>query len=218
MVRPFTKDETLLLFARAQDAVCDPDTFAMAATLAVTGLRRGELAGLANDAIAWEGGTISVFRNVVDTDSNEVIVKDTKTDASTRVLGVPPELLALLRVQRTRVLETALAWGKGYQREPLFLFPGMGGAAMHPRLITNRMDRLIKRAGIVPGEGKKISPVHSWRHTTGTMLWRAFKDVKQIQGQLGHSDPAIGMALYVENTPEAESEAAHYLGGLLRDR
>ena len=217
-VRPFTKDETLLLFARAQDAVCDPETFPMAATLAVTGLRRGELAGLADDAIEWGGGVISVFRNVVDTDNDDVIVKGTKTDAGTRKLAIPPELLALLRMQRTRVLERALKWGKGYQREPLFLFPGPGGEPMHPRLITRRMDRLITRAGIVPGEGKKISPVHSWRHTTGTMLWRAFKDPKQIQGQLGHSDPAIGMALYVENTPEAENEAAHHLGGLLRDR
>ena len=161
---------------------------------------------------------ISVFRNVVDTDDDEVIVKGTKTDAGTRELMIPPELIALLRVQRTRVLEMALKWGKDYQREPLFLFPGVGGAAMHPRLITRRMERLIARAGIEPGEGKKISPVHSWRHTTGTMLWRAFKDPKQIQGQLGHSDPAIGMALYVENTPEAENEAAHHLGGLLRDR
>jgi integrase len=216
-VRAFTKDETLLLFARAQDPICDPETFPMAATLAVTGLRRGELAGLADDAIDWEGCAISVFRNVVDTDDDQVIVKGTKTDAGTRVLVVPAELIALLRLQRTRVLERALKWGPGYQRDPLFLFPGPGGEAMHPKLITRRMDRLIKRAGIAPGEGKKISPVHSWRHTTGTMLWRAFKDPKQIQGQLGHSDPAIGMQLYVENTPEAENEAAQHMGGLLRN-
>lgn len=216
-VRAFTKDETLLLFARAQDAVCDPETFAMAATLAVTGLRRGELAGLADDAVEWGHNKISVFRNVIDTDADEVIVKGTKTEAGTATLDVPPELIALLRLQRTRVLQRALKWGKGYQREPLFLFPGIGGVAMHPKLITRRMDRLIKRAGIVPGDGKKISPVHSWRHTTGTMLWRAFKDPKQIQGQLRQSDPAIGMALYVENTPEAASEAAEFLGGLLRD-
>jgi integrase len=217
-VRPFTKDEVLLLFARAQDPVCDPETFPMAATLAVTGLRRGELAGLADDAIDWTGCTMSVFRNVVDTDSDEVIVKGTKSEAGTAKLPIPPELVALLRTQRTRVLERALAWGKGYQRDPLFLFPGPGGAAMHPKLITRRMDRLIKRAGLVPGDGKKISPVHSWRHTTGTMLWRGFKDPKQIQGQLRQSDPQIGMALYVENTPDAANEAAHFLGGLLRDR
>lgn len=217
-VRAFTKDETLLLFDRAQDEICGADTFAMAATLAVTGLRRGELAALADDAVDWDNNTISVFRNVVCTDSNDVIVKGTKTDAGTAKLVVPAELIAVLRVQRTRVQKLALKWGQGYSRDPLFLFPGPGGEVMHPRLITCRMDRLIKRAGIVPGDGKKISPVHSWRHTTGTMLWQAFKDAKQIQGQLRQADPAIGIALYVENTVEAESAAARHLGGLLRDR
>jgi integrase len=217
-VRAFTKDETLELFARAQDPICEPETFAMAATVAVTGLRRGELAGLADDAVDWDNNKIDVFRNVVDTDDDEVIVKGTKSEAGTATLDVPPELIALLRLQRARVKTAALKWGKGYQRDPLFLFPGPGGVAMHPKLITRRMSRLIKRAGIVPGEGKKISPVHSWRHTTGTLLWRAFKDPKQIQGQLRQSDPAIGMQLYVENTPEAAGEAAHFLGGLLRDR
>lgn len=217
-VRSFTKDEMMTLFDRAQDAICDPDTFPMAATYAVTGVRRGELAALADDAVNWEGCTISVFRNVVDLDNGETVVKGTKTDAGTRELIVPPELMVLLRAQRTRVLEAALKWGKGYQREPLFLFPGPGGAVMHPKLITKRMTRLIKRAAIVPGEGKKISPVHSWRHTTGTMLWAAFKNIKQIQGQLGQSDPAIGLQIYVENTVEAGAEGAALLGGLLRDR
>jgi integrase len=216
-VRPFTKDETLLLFARAQDPICDPETYPMAACLAITGVRRGELAGLADDAVDWERGAISVFRNVVEVDG-ETVVKETKTEAGTRSLRIPAELIAVLREQRTRVLKTALEWGKDYQRKPLYLFPGVGGGPMHPKLITRRMERLIERAGITPGEGKKISPVHSWRHTTGTMLWRAFKDPKQIQGQLGHSTPAISMQLYTENTAEAETEAAEFLGGLIRDR
>jgi integrase len=139
---------------------------------------------LADDAIDWEGGTISVFRNVVDTDDAEVIVKETKSEAGTWVISVPAELLAVLREQRTRVLAAALKWGKGYSRDPLYLFPGPGGAVMHPRLITNRMDRLIARAGIVAGEGKKISPVHSWRHTSGTLLWRS------RQGRQADSGPA----------------------------
>jgi integrase len=208
-VRPFTKTEAMVLFARAQDPICDPDTYPMAACLAVTGLRRGELAGLADDAVDWDHGAISIFRNVVDGD---VVVKETKTEAGKRTLRIPAELVALLREQRTRVLKAALQWGKDYARKPLYLFPGLGGVAMHPKLITRRMERLVERAGIVPGEGKKISPVHSWRHTTGTMLWRAFKDPKQIQGQLGHSTPAISMQLYTESTTEADVEAAEFLG------
>ena len=217
-VRPFTKDEVMELFDRAQDKICDPDTFVMTGTFAVTGMRRGELAGLADDAVTWESCKISVFRNVVELDNGEVIIKGAKTDAGIRELVVPPELMVLLRLQRARVKEAALKWGKGYQRDPLLLFPGPGGLPMEPKLITKRMTRLIKRAGIVPGEGKKISPVHSWRHTTGTMLWAAFKNAKQIQGQLGHSDPAIGLQIYVENTVEAGAEGAALLGGLLRDR
>ena len=217
-VRSFTKDEVMVLFDCAQHGWCGPETFPMAATVAVTGMRRGELAALADDAVNWEGGTISVFRNVVDLDNGEIVVKGAKTDAGTRELAVPPELMALLRLQRTRVLEAALKWGHGYQRKPLYLFPGPGGEVMHPKLITKRMTRLIERAGIVPGDGKKLSPVHSWRHTTGTMLWAAFKNAKQIQGQLGHSDPAIGLQIYVENTVEAGAEGAALLGGLLRDR
>ena len=127
-VRPFTKDETLLLFARAQDPICDPDTYPMAATLAVTGLRRGELAGLADDAVDWDRGVISMFRNVVEVDG-EVVVKETKTEAGRRTLRIPAELVALLREQRTRVLKTALVWGAEYRRKPLYLFPGLGGAA-----------------------------------------------------------------------------------------
>ena len=47
------------------------------------------------------------------------------------------------------------------------------------------------------------------------MLWRAFKDPKQIQGRLGHSTPAISMQLYTDNTVEAEDEAAAFLGKLI---
>lgn len=64
---------------------------------------------------------------------------------------------------------------------PGSLTPRRGYAS---RLITRRMERHRAR------RGKKISPVHSWRHTTGTMLRRAFKDPKQVLGHLGHTPSA----------------------------
>jgi hypothetical protein len=50
--------------------------------------------------------TVRVFRNVVEVDG-EAWVKETKTDASTRVVLIPPEPVALLGIQCKRVLETA---------------------------------------------------------------------------------------------------------------
>jgi integrase len=110
-------------------------------------------------------------------------------------------------------LEIALKWGKDYQRKPLHVFPGPGGEAMHPKLITRRMERLALRAGV---DMTNISPVHSWRHASGSLLWAATRDVKAVQERLGHSDPAITAALYIHNAPTADEAAAEHLGKLIK--
>jgi integrase len=63
---------------------------------------------------------------------------------------------------------------------------------------------------------ENVSPCHSWRHTSASILWAATKDVKAIQERLGHSDPAITSALYIHNAPTADEAAAEVLGGLIR--
>jgi integrase len=141
-VRAFTKDEAKrmidLLLASKLHA---PDTHVMVALLLAGGLRRGEMCGLADDGIDLDTDKISIFRNVVLVD-DEIIVREVpKTDASVRTIQMPPAMMELIRAQRTRVLEMALAWGKDYQRKPLYLFPGVGGEPMHPRLVTRRMTR-----------------------------------------------------------------------------
>ena len=64
----------------------------------------------------------------------------------------------------------------------------------------------------------RASPVHSWRHTAGAILRHEFKNVKQIQERLGHSDPQITAALYIASLPEADTEAATALGSLIPKR
>jgi integrase len=213
-VRAFTKDEVERQLHLAQtDKRYETETYLIALMLAICGPRRGELAGLAFDATDFEGAKVSIFRNVLLV-NEEVIVREVpKTDASVRTIAVPAALVELLKQQRKRVLETALKWGKDYQREPLYVFPGPGGAAMNPKLITRRMERLAIRAGI---DMTHISPVHSWRHTSGSLLWAATKDVKAVQERLGHSTPQITMELYVHNAPTADEAAADILGELIR--
>jgi integrase len=198
----------------------EPDTYVMLAVLLAGGLRRGELIGLADDVLDFDAGKISISRNVVlannrETGKEEIFVREVpKSDASVRTIEMPATVMALLREQRTRVLEKALAWGAGYRRAPLFLFPGLAGEAMHPRLVYRRFQRLAIAIGIP--DMTNISPVHSWRHTHGTLLWAAFKNDKQVQERLGHSTPAITKALYVESVPEADTEAAAYFDALVK--
>jgi dGTPase len=41
------------------------------------------------------------------------------------------------------------------------------------------------------------SPCHAWRHTSATALLDAGQNIKTVQARLGHSTPAITLALYV---------------------
>ena len=118
-VKSFTADEVQRLL---ESAANDRETHTIIATLLTTGLRRSELLGLAFDALDFEAGTLTVRRVVLEVDHQPVVREITKTESSERTISVPPILVDLLRTQRAHVLETALRWGKGYRREPMFLF------------------------------------------------------------------------------------------------
>ena len=197
----------------------EPENELIVATLLATGIRRGELAGLAfDDNIDLDAATVEITRNVVMV-KNKVHVQDLREDESARrVIMLPPSVVALMRAQAIRIKEIALAWGPTYQRKPLYMLPAPGGGPCDPGQITDRMNRLIKRAGIakLDARGRKISPVHSWRHTSGTSLYAAYKNVKQVQAMLGHSTPDITMETYVHAEDSLDREAAAHFERLLR--
>jgi Phage integrase family len=177
-------------------------------------LKAGNIGGaLAFDAVDFEGAKVSIHRNILLV-NEEIIERSTpKSDASVRTISIPAALVELLRQQRKSVSEKVLAWGKDYQRKPLYVFPGPGGVAMNPKLVTRRMQRLAVKAGV---DMTDISPCHSWRHTSGSLLWAASRDIKQVQERLGHSNPTITAALYIHNAPTADEAAAEVLGGLIK--
>jgi hypothetical protein len=109
----------------------------------------------------------------------------------------------LLRAQKTHVLETVLAWGQGYQREPFFCFPSWGGTPMLPMDMTIRLRQIMRQAKVADRQ-----PTHGWRHTSATLLIHSGENVKTVQARLGHSTPAITMALYVKPTARPPSFSA----------
>ena len=77
---------------------------------------------MAMDAVDLDAGTITIRRTVLDVAHRAILRDATKSDASARTLAIPPQLVALLREQKTRMQEAALRWGAGYRTEPRFLF------------------------------------------------------------------------------------------------
>jgi integrase len=114
-------------------------------------------------------------------------------------------------VQKARVQAIALKWGKGYQREPMLLFPGLAGAPMAPQGLTHRMRQVMRRAKVTGP-----SPCHAWRHTSATALLDAGQNIKTVQARLGYSTPAITLSLYTHAVDERDRAAADHFDQALK--
>jgi integrase len=209
-VRSFTPSEVQRLL---DVAAADRETHTIAATLLITGLRRSELLGICLDAIDLDAGSLTIRRVVLEVGHDPVLRELPKTESSERTISIPPVLIELLRAQRTHVQEAALKWGRDYRREPMFLFAQVNGEPLPPMSLTLRLRQVMRRAGVA---GRQAT--HSWRHTAASELVGSGVDVKTVQTRLGHSTPAITLALYVHPSQERDQAAGEHLAGLLKPK
>jgi len=186
------------------------EALTLAALLLATGVRRSEALGTNYGDIDLDAGTLRVRRTVIDVDDRTVEREGGKSPAALRTIAIPRALVALLRAQKTRILEQALAWGPTYQRDPLYVFPGPGGKGMAPKQLTQRMRELMQAAGISGG-----APVHRWKHTSGSLLYDQTGNVKTVQARLGHASHHTTMSIYVHPETERDREASEHFERIL---
>jgi integrase len=154
---------------------CGPDGVAVR-TLAFTGLRWGELAGLRVRDLDVARGRLSVSRSVGER-GGVVTVGPTKTGHA-REVGVPPSLLTEL---------AALAEGRDPD-EPLL--PAARGG-------TRRHSRFYKRWRVaVESLGLGDLRPHDLRHTAASLAIQSGADVKVVQRMLGHASATMTLDLY----------------------
>jgi integrase len=82
-------------------------------TLALYGLRRGEIAGLRWTNVDLNGKTVRIAGNRVAVGA-EIMSGTPKSKASSRTLPMPEEVVDVLRAARKRQAEERLAFGSGY--------------------------------------------------------------------------------------------------------
>ena len=64
---------------------------------------------------------------------------------------------------------------------------GKGGKPLNRHSLNGRMLTIYRQAGLPQERIEQLSPVHSLRHTCGTALYRATRDLRLVQEHLGHS-------------------------------
>ncbi|SCX32909.1 tyrosine-type recombinase/integrase [Mycolicibacterium fluoranthenivorans] len=176
--------------------------------LALSGLRRGEIAGLRWSDIDLDGRTLSVERNRVQAGAGNVVEGDPKTLSSRRTLPLDDGLAAVLRRASARYAQERLALGADHH-DSGYVAVNAAGEPYTPDTLTRMWLKMAKTA--------KVRPIrlHDARHSCGTAMHLRGVPVAVIAKWLGHADPSITVSLYVHSQDDALKAASATLGEVL---
>jgi integrase len=150
---------------------------------AFTGMRRGEIAGLAWQDISFADDTIRIARQFTDG-----AISLPKTTAGRRVLFMSDQVKAALR---------DLAARAGEVTPDDFLFP----PETSERLLYH-LRRAAKKAGL-----PRIR-FHDLRHCAATLMIEAGNDPRAVQDTLGHASSKFTMEVYTHVMDESRRKVA----------
>ena len=171
---------------------------------AMSGMRRGELAGVAWPDVDLDCGTIHLERSL-GVDGGEVFSKAPKSVAGERAIGLDPETTAVLRSHRTRLVADRLAGGDSYDVEPLGLdlvFRARpDGGLVRPDYISGYFTKEWAHAGLQAGV-----TLHSLRHSVASMLVGAGLSLVEVAAHMGHSVEVLQRVYARDLDPEAREK------------
>lgn len=198
--------------------------------LLITGIRRGELAGLRWSCVDWERSQIHICHSILYKKDVGIYTSSPKTDESDRFIKLPAETMELLREYRREWLAVRSEYGsmwndfislpneesiraaeKGHtpvccnMRNEYLFFGEQGekvGYPLHPDSITGWCADFSRKYGL-----PHINP-HAFRHTMASVLYFSGIDTVSISGRLGHAKPSTTSDLYSHIIKEADERSA----------
>ncbi len=194
------------------DALMDePDIRVKTSLLLIllTGIRRGEAAGLEWDDINLISGEISIRRSVVSVSGMGVVTGNTKSMTSMREITMPDTLTALVKDYRLWWEDRVKMLGDRYhgcQR----VFLSDNGDRIHPCTFRYWLKKITQRLGLPDVH------IHSLRHTNITLQILAGVPIKTVSVRAGHSTTKLTVDTYWQYFKEADLEAARTLDNIFK--
>ncbi|MEU0667142.1 site-specific integrase [Streptomyces lavendulocolor] len=172
---------------------------AMIEVTALTGLRSGELRGLAVDRIDFLRRTLRVDQQLVYEKGKGMYLDDVKTGAGRRLLPLPRRAVDVLAAH----IAHAPPPQSGEWAGLVFMMPG--GRPVGESTLDWALKNICRRAGVQPRHWHEI------RHHYASVLIGGGENPKVVQKRLGHKDVMTTLRTYAHLFAEAEEQTRDVL-------
>ena len=202
---PPTPVQVALILAAAEKD--DPDLYVFIRLAAVLGARRGEILGICWKDFTDDYRSVEISSSVIIA-RGEVLVKETKTDRVRRV-AIDDSTATVLAAHRVRCEERAAEFGAEIGPTSFVLsHEADGSRPWRPDSASRSFTRVRN------GLGLQSIRLHDLRHYVATRLISNGVDPRTVANRLGHASPATTLSIYSHFVPEADRDAADFLGQL----
>lgn len=189
-----TKEAEKLLKSSANDFL------GIAWRLALTGLRRGEIAGLRWNAIDFENATMTIDETLVAV-SGRPLKRTPKTSTGLRTLPMPVSLVSALKRQQELQRTSRILHGADYE-DSGYVVTDSQGRQVKPDRLTRSWYRACAKAKV-----PRIR-LHDARHTCATLMHLDGVPIVVIAAWLGHVDAGFTLRTYAHSQNDALKLAA----------
>ena len=173
----------------------------------LTGMRRGEAAGLEWKDIDFENHIISIRRTSNYSKTLGIYTKEPKTEGSIRQISVSQILIDTLREYRCYYNDLADKWGDQWISTDR-LFVREKGEGIGPDTINFWFEKLLKTTNL------PHVTVHSLRHTNITLQIAAGVPLVTVAARAGHSRTSTTTDIYSHFIKSQDAVAVQALDGI----
>lgn len=174
-----------------------------------SGVRRGELCGLNWGDIDYKNNQIHIRRASQYQPGKGVVEVPTKNDSSQRSIGLPSEVLNVLREYRRWWTEQRFKNGTKWAGKENRLFIQEDGSPINPDTINFWLNQFTEKNGL-----QHTNP-HALRHTFATLQIASGVDVRTLQARTGHAQASTLLNTYSHALKSAEEAATKALSDTL---
>jgi integrase len=176
---------------------------------ALTGMRRGEVAGLRWGDVDLKAKRLTV-RQTMTLAGAVPELGTPKTAAGVRVISLDDETVAALKRWKSTQTQERLVMGEGWRGGHDLLVTEPDGTAVYPQTITRRFQVLCRSAGV------PVIRLHDVRHSYATAALASGVPVKVLSKRLGHADIAVTLRVYAHVLPGDDEAAALTAAAFIR--